>query len=169
MYILKGGYVQSRPRKPQFSSRPEGSGANVTSAIGMEETFGRSRARRTSLFTRTVMWVTGLVCAALLLATFAQAWSNHHLSFQVQQEQQVLQQVRDQHTRLSQDARHYQDPAVIESEARQQFGYIRPGEHAVVVIDPNNKGQQRIQPPHAAPPQQGHWLDWWNIFFGSTS
>ncbi|GCE05201.1 septum formation initiator family protein [Dictyobacter aurantiacus] len=160
--------MQSRPRRPQFSSRPEGSGPNVTSAIGMEETFGRSRARRTSLFTRTIMWVTGLICAALLLATFAQAWSNHHLIAQVQQEQQTLQQVRTQHSRLSQDARHYQNPAVVENEARQQFGYIRPGEHAVVIIDANNKGQQKIKPTPAPPPQQGHWQDWWKVFFGST-
>lgn len=160
--------MQSRPRRPQFSSRPEGSGANVTSAIGMEETFGRSRARRTSLFTRTVMWVTGLVCAALLLATFAQAWSNNHLIARVQQEQQILKQVRDKHTRLSQDAQHYQDPAVVENEARQQFGYIRPGEHAVVIIDANNKGQQKVQPATALPPQHGHWQDWWKFFFSST-
>ncbi|GCE19205.1 FtsB family cell division protein [Dictyobacter kobayashii] len=157
--------MQSRPRRPQFASRPEGSSANVTSAIGMEETFGRSRARRTSLFTRTVMWVTGLVCAALLLATFAQAWSNNHLMAQVQQEQQVLKQVQDKHTQLSQNARHYQDPAVVESEARQQLGYIRPGEHAVVIIDANNKGQGKIQPTAPPAPSQGHWQDWWKIFF----
>ncbi|GCE26843.1 hypothetical protein KDA_23270 [Dictyobacter alpinus] len=157
--------MQSRPRKPQFASRPEGSNANVTSAIGMEETFGRSRARRTSLFTRTIMWITGFVCAALLLGTFAQAWSNNTLIAEVQKEQTTLNQVRSDHSRLQQNAQHYQDPAVIENEARQQMGYIRPGEQAVVVIDANNKGQKKIQAPKNTDSSQGHWQDWWKIFF----
>ncbi|GER88174.1 hypothetical protein KDW_23360 [Dictyobacter vulcani] len=161
--------MQSRPRKPQFASRPEGSNANVTSAIGMEETFGRSRARQTSLFTRTVMWMTGFVCAALLLGTFAQAWSNNHLVAEVQQEQKILTQVRNEHSKLQRDAQHYQDPAVIENEARQQLGYIRPGEQAVVIIDANNKGQGKIQPPKNTTSTRGHWQDWWKIFFGPVS
>jgi len=159
--------VQSRPRRPQFSSRPEGSSANVTSAVGMEETVGRLRARRSSLFTQTVMWITGLVCTAFLLGTFAQAWSNSHLSQEVQAAQQVLQQQRDHNKGLKQAVDHYKDPSVIESEARQQLGYIRPGEQAVVVVSGNKQGQQPPRQQQSPPAQQGYWQDWWRIFFGN--
>jgi len=157
--------VQDRPGRQRFTSRPEGSNANVTSAIGMEETAGRLRAQHQLLFTRTVMWITGLICTAFLLGTLAQAWSNNHLAQQVQQEQQSLQQVRDQNTHLKQAADYYKDPAVVESEARQQLGYIRPGEHAVIIIGADDQQQHNTQPTKPAPQQQGHWQDWWNIFF----
>ena len=161
--------MQSRPRRPQFSSRPEGSSANVTSAIGMEETFGRSRARRSSLFTRSVLWITGLVCAAFLLGTFAQAWSNGHFIEQVQKEQQALNQIQAQHAQLQKDAQHYQDPAVIQNEARQQLGYVHTGEQPVVITGTNTTGQQKDKKATSPPPQQGYWGEWWHIFFGSPS
>ena len=83
--------MQHQPKKPHFPSRPEGTGPHVTSAVGMEETAGRLRARRNSLFTQTVIWITGLVCLAFLLSSLAQAWSNSQLMQRVQTEQQQLQ------------------------------------------------------------------------------
>ena len=161
--------MQSRPRRPQFSSRPDGNTANVTSAVGMEETFGRVRARRTSLFTKTVMWITGLVCTAFLLATLAQAWSNSNLMAQVQNEQSILNQVRAEHSHLQQAAERYKDSAVIESEARQQFGYVRPGEQPVVVIGAANQVQAQSQAQKGTAQQQGYWQDWWQVFFGNAN
>jgi cell division protein FtsB len=158
--------VQSRPRKPQFPSRPEGNTANITSAVGIEETVGRLRARRHSLFTQTVMWVTGLICTAFLLGSLAQAWSNSQLMQQMQSAQQHLQQLQSQHAQLSQLANRYKDPAVIESEARQQLGYIRPGENPVIIMSSGNQGQQSIRQNVQAPAQQNYWQEWWSTFFG---
>ncbi|HEY3991732.1 MAG TPA: septum formation initiator family protein, partial [Ktedonobacteraceae bacterium] len=115
--------------KTASQSRPEGKTPYVTSAVGMEETAGRMRARRVSLFTQTVVWVTGLVCLAFLLGALAQAWSNSQLTQTLQQERQREQQLQNQHDRLEHQATYYHDPYVIESEARQQMGYARPGEH----------------------------------------
>lgn len=157
---------QNRSRRPQFASRPGGSNPSVTSAIGMEETFGRLRARRTSLFTRTVIWLTGLVCLAFLLATLAQAWSNSQLMPRVQVAQQQYQQVQNQNSQLNAQANHYKDPSVIEREAREQLGYIRPGEHPVIII--SSTAPVSASTPHKAPPPVVHtfWQDWWNVFFG---
>jgi len=160
--------VQSRPRKPQGSSRPEGSTANVTSAVGREESFGSIRARRTSLFTKTVMWITGLVCTAFLLATLAQAWSNSTLMGKVQQEQQILNKTKTEHDHLKLAAEHYKDPAVIESEARQQLGYARPGEQAVVVINAKSQSQKQAGTHKNTVLQHGYWQDWWQILFGNS-
>lgn len=159
--------MQPRPGRSLVSSRsvPEGS-ANVTSAIGMEETVGHLRARRQSLFTRTILWVTGLVCAALLLATIAQAWSNSQLNERLQTEQQKLQQLRDTNASLKQGVDHYKDPAVVEREARDQLGYARPGEQVVMIVPSGNTTPPRTQQHSQTQPQQGFWLDWWRLFFG---
>ncbi|HAH00782.1 MAG TPA: hypothetical protein DCL75_18450 [Ktedonobacter sp.] len=155
------------PRRTQISSRPSGSLPYVTSAVGMEETVGRTRAKRGSLFTQTIIWVTGLICLALLFGSLAQAWSNSSLMQRVQSAQQQTQQLQDKHDTLVRLAGYYKDPFVIESEARQQLGYVRPGEHPVVIISSNT--QERPVVVHHQKPavQQGYWQEWWNAFFGS--
>jgi cell division protein FtsB len=158
--------MQRQRRRSQFPSRPEGSNANVTSAVGMEETVGHLRARKKSLFTHTVLWVTGLVCLAFLLAALAQAWSNSHLVQQVQTEQQHLQQLQQQHDRLGKQATYYKDPTVLENEARQQLGYIRPGEQPVVVVSGNDQAQVKKTQNVPVSRHQGFWQDWWQAFFG---
>lgn len=158
--------MQNRPARPNRSLRPGGLSANVTSAIGMEEPAGRARARRHSLFTQTVMWITGLICIAFLLGSLAQAWSNSQLMQKVQNDQQKLQQLQSQHAQLSQQAGYYKDPAVIESEARQQLGYIRPGDQPVVIVSTSNQSSQNTQQKTTPASNQGYWQEWWHIFFG---
>jgi cell division protein FtsB len=139
----------------------------VTRAVGLEETTGRLRARRSSLFTQTIILVTGLVCFAFLLGSLAQAWSNSMLMRQVQDAQQQTQQLQAYHDQLAQQAQYDSDPFVIESEARQDLGYIRAGEHLVVIVGSNQQGQQNTT--HTSQPQimQSFWLQWWNVFFGN--
>lgn len=158
--------MQGRPRRPQFSSRSENSNANVTSAIGMEETVGHLRTRRNSLFTRTVLGITGLVCAAFLLGTLTQAWSNSQLAQKVQEAKQSLQKTQDDNRKLKTKTALDKDPAVIESEARQHFGYVRPSEQAVVVVNGGNqKPAETTQNKNVVQPQN-YWQEWWKIFFG---
>lgn len=153
--------------KGQGQSRPESKTPYVTSAVGMEETAGRLRARRVSLFTQTVVWVTGLVCLAFLLGSLAQAWSNSQLMQSLQQEQQKTQQLQNEHRSLEQQAKHFQDPYVIESEARQQLGYARPGEHVVVVTNGKNQSPRPAPLKQNPSTSQGFWQAWWNFFFGN--
>ena len=139
----------------------------VTRAVGLEETTGRLRARRSSLFTQTIILVTGLVCFAFLLGSLAQAWSNSMLMQHVQEAQQQTQQLQTYHDYLAQQAQHYSAPFVIESEARQELGYIRAGEHPIVIVSSDQQGQQNT--PHTSHPQviQSFWQQWWNVFFGN--
>ncbi len=158
--------MQEHRRRQQFPLRTDGGSTNVTSAVGLEETVGRLRARRGSLFTKTVIWVTGLICLAFLLGSLAQAWSNSQLIQQVQAKQQQTQQLQAYHNHLTQQASHYQDPSVIESEARQQLGYVRPGEHPIIIVSSGNSTEQTSPQPNHSSTQQGFWQEWWNIFFG---
>ena len=139
----------------------------VTRAVGLEETSGHLRARRSSLFTQTIILITGLVCFAFLLGSLAQAWSNSMLMRQVQDAQQQTQQLQAYHDHLAQQAQYYSDPYVIESEARQDLGYIRPGEHLVVIVGSNQQGQQNSAHTSQPQPMQSFWQEWWNVFFGN--
>ncbi len=155
--------------KPPGQGRSEGKTSYVTSAVGLEEPAGRVRARRSSLFTQTVVWVTALICLAFLFGALSQAWSNNQLAQQLQQQQQVTQQLQNTHNSLVKQVSYYQDPYVIESEARQHLGYVRPGEHAVVVIGGTSTSQQTqaaSTPDQTA--SQGFWQQWWQILFGNT-
>ena len=138
----------------------------VTRAVGLEETTGRLRARRSSLFTQTIILITGLVCFAFLLGSLAQAWSNSMLARQVQEAQQQTQQLQAYHDRLAQQAHYYSDPYVIESEARQDLGYIRAGEHLVVIVGSNQQEQQHTSLSSHPQVTQSFWQQWWNVFFG---
>jgi cell division protein FtsB len=157
--------MQGKSDHTSVPSRQTGSGPNVTSAVGMGPTARQQKMRRTSLLSRTIIWITGLVCLAFLLATLAQAWSNSQLMQRVTQAREQLQQVQTHNTDLQHQAQHYKNPSVIESEARQQLGYIRPGEHPVLIVSTSGPAQPaKAQPPaSSAPPSI--LQQWWNIFF----
>lgn len=160
--------MQRRSRKPQFPARPEESYGHVTSAIGLEETFGHQRARRETLYKHTLLWITGLICIALFLGTLAQAWSNSQLTQKLQREQQSLQALQQQHSQLQKDVDKYKDPSVIENEARQQLGYVRPGEKPVMVVQEQQTTSPKTTTSTGQPDEPGFWLQWWQIFFGSS-
>ena len=158
--------MQNYPRGEQPSLPPGRSRANITSAIGMQETAGSLRARRHSLFTQTVIWVTGVICMAFLLGSLAQAWSNSQLAQKLQEAQQQLNQLKDHQNHLTQLVNYYKDDTVIEREAREQLGYIRPHEHLIVMVGSDSSTQQPLPEQTAVSVQNGFWLEWWNIFFG---
>ncbi len=157
--------MQNHPGKEQTSSQPERSSVHITSAVGMHETAGSLRARRYSLFTQTVIWVTGVICFAFLLGSLAQAWSNSQLAQKVEQAQQQLNQLQNHQKHLQQLVDYYKESTVIEQEAREQLGYIRPHEHAVLILSPATPEQ--YTPQRTGPSaQEGFWQEWWNVFFG---
>ena len=156
--------MQNRPRRSHNTI--SGENANVTTAVGMGETARHRRARRSSFFTQTVMWVTGLICTAFLLGTLAQAWSNSNLIQMVQREQQRLQQMQGQRETLKVLGQKYKDPLEVESEARQQLGYVRPGEHPVIIISGEQGQLQAGKEKREAGVVEGYWQEWWSSFFG---
>jgi cell division protein FtsB len=160
--------MQYTPRRKRRRVAPqEGGSPNVTAAVGLGESAGLARLRRGSLFTRTIIWATGLICLSLLLGTFAQAWSNDRLMQQVALARAQYQQALARHTTLQKLVDYYKDPFVIESEARQRLGYVRPGEHRVVIVSTPQNSPPPRSPGAAQPTTGGFWQDWWNAFFGS--
>jgi len=159
--------MQSQTKKPSAAARHDTNTANVTAAVGMQTSAGRSRARRNTLFTQSVIWVTGLICTAFLLGALAQAWSNNQLAQKVQAAQQQLQQVQAHHNALQKQADEYSKPGVIESEARQLLGYVRPGEHAVVIVNATPQPATASPATTTKSTTQDFWREWWHAFFGN--
>ena len=102
--------MKEQQRRSSTMTHTNDSRTFVTRAVGLEETTGRLRARRSSLFTQTLILVTGLVCFAFLLGSLAQAWSNSMLMQRVQEEQHQTQQLQTYHDQLVQQAQHYSEP-----------------------------------------------------------
>ena len=159
--------MSDKASRPPGQPRSEAQTSHVTSAVGLEEPSGKLRARRSSLFMQTLVWVTCLICLAFLLGSLAQAWSNSLLMQHVQEARQQTQQLQTYHDHLVQQAQYYSEPFVIESEARQELGYIRAGEHLVVIVSSNQQGQQNTPPPPHPQVIQSFWQQWWNVFFGN--
>ncbi len=107
--------MKEQRRRSSTSTHTNDSKPLVTRAIGLEETTGRLRARRSSLFTQTIILVTGLVCFAFLLGSLAQAWSNSMLMQRVQEAQQRTHLLQTYHDQLEQQAQHYSDPFVVKA------------------------------------------------------
>ena len=158
--------MRNRPRAVRSSSQSGSTHAYITSAVGMQETVGSLRAKRHTLFTQTVIWVTSVVCMAFLLGSLAQAWSNSQLAQQLQQAQQQLNQLQDHQKHLQQLVDYYKDPTVIEQEAREQLNYVRPNEHAVIFTSSSSPGQQHTPGRPSTSRQADFWQEWWNAFFG---
>jgi cell division protein FtsB len=127
---------------------------------------GSLRAKRHTLFTQTIIWVTSAICTAFLLGSLVQAWSNSQLAQQLQQAQQQLNQLQVHQKHLQQLVDYYKDPTVIEQEAREQLNYVRPNEHAVIFISSTSPEQQHTSVRPSTSSQAGFWQEWWNAFFG---
>jgi cell division protein FtsB len=154
-------------RRRRLMPRQDGSGSSVTAAVGFGGGSGANRARRNVLFTRGLIWVTALISLSLLLGSIAQAWSNSRLLEQEAAARAQYEQTLARHDQLQKLVDYYKDPFVIESEARQSLGYVRPGEHRVVIVSP--PPSQPPTRPRPAPPASsgGFWSQWWAILFGS--
>jgi cell division protein FtsB len=162
--------MQATPRRRrQLVPRAANASPYVTAAVGLGESsaLGLRRSRPGRLFTRTLVWVTALICLSLLLGSVAQAWSNSRLMQDLAAARADYQQTLARHQALQKLIAYYKDPFVIESEARQDLGYVRPGEHRVIIVSaPGSSPPSRPRP--AAPSSGGgFWSAWWSFLFGS--
>lgn len=97
------------------------------------------RGRRPVLGTRTLLWVILCVCAALLIAILGEAWTRANAESQVQAASARNTALRHDITATRHAIQLAQSPAEIERAAR-RWGYIRPGDHAVVIVTTGDSG-----------------------------
>lgn len=156
----------SGERRP-VSDRP----APRSSAQNRSPTQGRSRGRSStgsaSRPTRTTLTgraaVLALVLAALVIsyASSLRAWSEQRSELaELRAEQaQRLERVEE----LEQKLRRWRDPAYVEAQARERFGWVMPGEVGYVVVGP----EETAPPTDGAarrprsPAPRSWWRDLW--------
>jgi len=109
---------------------------------------------------RTASIVTLLLLVALALVfsnvfPFRQIFAQQEL---LDQKEQTLAVLEGENARLSSVADYLETEQGVEKIARQDFGYVRPGEVAYVVVAP--PGEAEFEPP---PPEPVEELDrrWW--------
>jgi cell division protein FtsB len=124
-----------------------------------------------TLFTRTALWTTAAICAALLVATLSEVWVTYRLEQQVSQAKAENAWLRRDAATTARQVAWAQAPQTIEDEARAR-GYVRPGDQPVVIAT-DQSAQPAAPAPTAAKSSPvdgggftGHWPDWWQLFFG---
>jgi cell division protein FtsB len=87
---------------------------------------------RVPFYSRTLLWITAAICAALLIFTGSEAWVNFQMQRQIEQARVQNAWLRQDTATTERRAAWAESPGTIEDEAR-ALGYARPGEQAVVV------------------------------------
>lgn len=97
------------------------------------------QGRRPVLGARTLLWAILCVCAALVIATLGEAWTNASAQTQVQAAHARNAALRHDITATQHAIQLAQSPAEIERAAR-RWGYIRPGDRPVIVVATGDSG-----------------------------
>lgn len=108
-----------------------------------------------------VVWVITMLLLVAVALVFSNVFPFRQILAQeelVDQKEQTLAVLQEENARLSQAAEYLQTDQGVEKIARQDFGYVRPGEVAYVVVAPPE--QEEYVPP---PPEPIEELDrsWW--------
>lgn len=88
---------------------------------------------RAALAQRTIQLALLVICAALLIATAAEAWARHGIEQQVSAAQAQNAALRRDIATTQASITVAESATTIEREAR-AWGYIRPGDHPVIVV-----------------------------------
>ncbi|MFI5271955.1 MAG: septum formation initiator family protein [Ktedonobacterales bacterium] len=89
--------------------------------------------RRAPLGTHTLLWALLFICAALVVAIISEAWTRSGVEAQAQATSARNAALRHDVAATRHAIQLAQSPAEIERAAR-RWGYIRPGDHSVVVV-----------------------------------
>lgn len=95
----------------------------------------RPAPSRSGLAQRSLQLALLVICVALLLATAAETWTRHNIEQQVTAARARNAALRQDVTTTRQAISVAESPNTIEREAR-AWGYIRAGDHPVIVAPP---------------------------------
>lgn len=93
----------------------------------------RTAPVRSALAQRTLQLALLVICAALLIATVAEAWARHGIEQQVVAAQAQNAALQRDVTATQENITVAESPVTIEREAR-DWGYVRAGDHPIIVV-----------------------------------
>ncbi|GGR69893.1 cell division protein FtsB [Nocardioides luteus] len=164
----------SRPRGPQGPGRrPRGPVPPRPAAVGGIGGIGgidalRKRLRRPKLTGRAMMMI---VVAAVLVISYASSLRAYlQQRHDINALQTEIAQRKDHIKQLEEQTRRWEDPAYVQQQARERFGFVMPGETAYVALDENG---ERIQTePELTDPRKVGSAEkpkaWWDDAWGSV-
>ncbi|WP_338144131.1 septum formation initiator family protein [Nocardioides turkmenicus] len=147
-----------RPRAPLPVRPPSGGGIEAL----------RKRLRRPKLTGRAMMI---MVVAAVLVISYASS-----LRAYIQQRHDInalqteIAQRKEHIKQLEEQTRRWEDPAYVQQQARERFGFVMPGETAYVALDENGERIQ-TEPELTDPKSVGSAEQpeaWWDDAWGSV-
>ncbi|MBC7277732.1 MAG: septum formation initiator family protein [Nocardioides sp.] len=147
-----------RPRAP-ISPRP--------ASIGGFETL-RKRLRRPRLTGRAMMII--LVVAVLVISYASSLRAYIQQRNDINALQTEIAERKEHIKRLEEQTRRWEDPAYVQQQARERFGYVMPGETAYVALDENGERIQ-TEPELTDPDSVGSAEQpkaWWDDAWGSV-
>src|SRR5579885_3324209 len=118
---------------------------------------------------RHVVIVTLLTMCVLVVVSFARlAITEYQLNLQKQALEQKISELKQENQRLRANIDYLQTDAAIEKLAREELGWTKPGDTAVIVLtDQPAPGPVPPPSPSSTPPSVPAWQQWWNLFFAS--
>lgn len=170
----QGPGQQSQSKRVQRSRAPQGPGrrprapisARPASSGGLETL--RKRLRRPRLTGRAMMIILVVSVLVISYASSLRAYIQQRNDINALQTEIA---VRKEHIkRLEEQTRRWEDPAYVQQQARERFGYVMPGETAYVALDENGERIQ-TEPELTDPDSVGSAEQpkaWWDDAWGSV-
>lgn len=133
------------------------------------------RSGPSELLRRTIVFLALPAALYLLYATGQRALDSYRYAQQAAELRREIADLRDQNLALQAELNRRRTDAYVEQAAREQLGLVRPGDHQVVLVQPNHATSpagappqplSRASPPAGPAPARAVWQQWLDFFFG---
>lgn len=155
-----------RPRGRAGPGRPERvAAARTTADTGPQPRLrGGGRAPRPRLTGRAAILV--LVMSVLVVSYASSLRAYLEQRQHIGELKATIDERTDSINKLEEEKRRWSDPAYVQTQARERFGYVMPGDTSYQVVDENGdllgEGEQLSDPERKAPEPKAWWEDAWS-------
>ncbi|MBI2952958.1 MAG: septum formation initiator family protein [Chloroflexi bacterium] len=127
---------------------------------------GRGQQNKLAGKRRLIVAVLVAVLGLLLFSFSSLALSGYRLNQQAESLQQEIQALKAKNEELQKQSRYLESDEGIEKMAREQLGWVKPGETGIVTVP----SKAQVTGTSTSPPSQSrvvpNWQRWWDLFFG---
>jgi cell division protein FtsB len=92
--------------------------------------------------------------------------SGYRLNQQAEALRQEIRELKVEDEQLQKDATYLESDEGLETLAREQLGWVKPGEVAVITIPSKTEERETAGPVEPRMRERPYWQRWWDMFFG---
>lgn len=105
--------------------------------------------------------------SGLLLFSFGGlVLSNYNLNRQAESLREEIENLKAQNEELQNEVKYWESDEGLERLAREQLGWVKPGDTGVVILPSEIQGQDHANPAAPVRQEAPNWQLWWDMFFG---